>query len=106
EQSGEHVEVGFTDGGRRRYDLVVGADGLYSKVREQIFGGALQPCFTGQVSWRCNLPRIDGLREIWIFVGAQSSAGFVPLGQDLMYILTIETPIPDLKPVIERDGHA
>jgi 2-polyprenyl-6-methoxyphenol hydroxylase-like FAD-dependent oxidoreductase len=101
-----HVDVAFTDGERRRYDLVVGADGLYSTVREVLFGPNVKPRFTGQVCWRCNLPRIDGLEEIWMFFGPDGSAGFVPLGEDLMYILTIETPIPDWREAIERDGAA
>ncbi len=102
----DHVDVTFTDGERRRYDLVVGADGLYSKVREHLFGPDLRPRFTGQVCWRYNLPRIDGLEEIWMFFGPNGSAGFVPLGQDLMYILAIETPMPDWQAAIERDGAA
>jgi 2-polyprenyl-6-methoxyphenol hydroxylase-like FAD-dependent oxidoreductase len=102
----DHVEVTFTDGERRQYDLVVGADGLYSKVRERLFGSELRPRFTGQVCWRYNLPRIEGLDEIWMFFGPDGSAGFVPLGEDLMYILTIETPIPDWRAAIERDGAA
>jgi 2-polyprenyl-6-methoxyphenol hydroxylase-like FAD-dependent oxidoreductase len=32
------VDVAFERGGRRRFDLVVGADGLHSKVRELTFG--------------------------------------------------------------------
>jgi 2-polyprenyl-6-methoxyphenol hydroxylase-like FAD-dependent oxidoreductase len=32
------VEVGFVDGRQRRYDLVVGADGLHSTVRRLAFG--------------------------------------------------------------------
>jgi 2-polyprenyl-6-methoxyphenol hydroxylase-like FAD-dependent oxidoreductase len=102
----DHVEVGFTDGERRRYDLVVGADGLYSKVRERLFGSELRPRFTGQVCWRYNLPRLEGLDEIWMWFGPDGSAGFVPLGEDLMYILTIETPIPDWRSAIEQDGAA
>ncbi len=102
----EHVEVSFTDGERRSYDLVVGADGLYSKVRDRIFGGGLRPRFTGQVCWRYNLPRVAGLQEIWMFFGPDGSAGFVPLGEDLMYILTIETPMADHTAAIERDGAA
>ncbi|HEY2658045.1 MAG TPA: FAD-dependent monooxygenase, partial [Solirubrobacteraceae bacterium] len=101
-----HVDVAFADGERRRYDLVVGADGLYSTVREVLFGPNVKPRFTGQVCWRYNLPRIDGLEEIWMFFGPDGSAGFVPLGEDLMYILTIETPIPDWREAIERDGAA
>jgi 2-polyprenyl-6-methoxyphenol hydroxylase-like FAD-dependent oxidoreductase len=104
--SDEHVDVAFTDGERRRYDLVIGADGLYSKVREVLLGPNVKPRFTGQVCWRYNLPRIDGLEEIWMFFGPDGSAGFVPLGEDLMYILTIETPIPDWRDAIERDGAA
>jgi 2-polyprenyl-6-methoxyphenol hydroxylase-like FAD-dependent oxidoreductase len=104
--SDDCVDVTFTDGERRRYDLVVGADGLYSKVRERVFGPEVKPRFTGQVCWRYNLPRIEGLDEIWMFFGPDGSAGFVPLGQDLMYILTIETPIPDQKDAIEREGAA
>jgi 2-polyprenyl-6-methoxyphenol hydroxylase-like FAD-dependent oxidoreductase len=104
--SDDHVDVTFTDGERRHYDLVVGADGLYSKVRERVFGPQLKPRFTGQVCWRYNLPRLEGLEEIWMFFGPDGSAGFVPLGQDLMYILTIETPMPDQREAIERDGAA
>ena len=32
------VEVEFQRGGRRRFDLVIGADGLHSKVRSVVFG--------------------------------------------------------------------
>jgi 2-polyprenyl-6-methoxyphenol hydroxylase-like FAD-dependent oxidoreductase len=71
-----------------------------------VFGGDLKPRFTGQVCWRYNLPRYDGLEEIWMLFGPDGSAGFVPLGQDLMYILTIETPIPEWRAAIERDGAA
>lgn len=106
EHEGEHVEVAFTDGDGRTYDVVIGADGLYSKVREHLFGSELQPRFTGQVCWRYNLPRVDGLQEIWMFLGPNGSAGFVPLGEDLMYLLTIETPMRDQRSAIERDGAA
>jgi 2-polyprenyl-6-methoxyphenol hydroxylase-like FAD-dependent oxidoreductase len=100
----DHVEVTFTDSERRQYDLVVGADGLYSKVREVLFGSEPRPRFTGQVCWRYNLPRVEGLEEIWMWFGPDGSAGFVPLGEDLMYILTIETPIPDWRAAIDREG--
>ena len=104
--SDDRVDVAFTDGERERYDLAVGADGLYSKVREHLFGPDVKPHYTGQVCWRYNLPRFEGLEEIWMFFGPDGSAGFVPLGQDLMYILTIETPIPEWRAVIEREGAA
>jgi 2-polyprenyl-6-methoxyphenol hydroxylase-like FAD-dependent oxidoreductase len=100
------VHVTFTDGEARDYDLVVGADGLYSQVRETVFGADLVPRYTGQVCWRYNLPRIEGLDKIWVFIGATGTAGFVPLAPDLMYMLTIEKP-PEGAPLrVERDGIA
>jgi 2-polyprenyl-6-methoxyphenol hydroxylase-like FAD-dependent oxidoreductase len=38
EEKADGVEVLFERGGRRRFDLVVGADGLHSKVRSVVFG--------------------------------------------------------------------
>ncbi|HEX4039616.1 MAG TPA: FAD-dependent monooxygenase [Acidobacteriaceae bacterium] len=38
EESEAGVEVEFEQGGRRRFDLVVGADGLHSRVRSLAFG--------------------------------------------------------------------
>ena len=74
----DRVEVEFTDGETRSYDLVVGADGLHSQVRETVFGAELKPTYTGQVCWRYNLPRIEGLDKIWVYIGATGTAGFVP----------------------------
>ena len=38
EETAEGVDVTFLRGGRRRFDLVVGADGLHSRVRSLVFG--------------------------------------------------------------------
>src|SRR5437868_10324755 len=35
EQDADGVTVDFSDGSRRRYDLLIGADGLYSSLRER-----------------------------------------------------------------------
>ena len=43
EQDAEGAEVAFDDGRRERYDLVIGADGLYSKVRSAMFPDAPKP---------------------------------------------------------------
>jgi 2-polyprenyl-6-methoxyphenol hydroxylase-like FAD-dependent oxidoreductase len=103
---GDRVEVRFTDGDTRAYDLVVGADGLYSQVRETVFGAHLKANYTGQVCWRYNLPRIDGLDKIWVYIGETGTAGFVPLAPDLMYMLTIEKP-PEGAPIrLEQQGIA
>ena len=104
--SEDSVAVSFSDCTVDTYDLVVGADGLYSQTREQVFGAELKPEFTGQVCWRYNLPRIDGLEEIWVFVGPAGTLGFTPIGSDLMYAFLIETPMPQLSETIAQDGAA
>jgi naringenin degradation protein FdeE len=63
ENTAPDVLVTFSDGSRERYDLVVGADGLNSRVRSLIFPDAPRPQFTGQGCWRAVAPRpaeIDG----------------------------------------------
>jgi 2-polyprenyl-6-methoxyphenol hydroxylase-like FAD-dependent oxidoreductase len=47
EQAGETIAVGFTDGTNSIYDLVVGADGVHSRMRELLFPDAPRPTFTG-----------------------------------------------------------
>src|SRR5919199_1421385 len=37
-QDADGVDVAFAGGGRRRFDLVVGADGLHSTLRAMVFG--------------------------------------------------------------------
>ena len=37
-QDADEVDVAFAGGGRRRFDLVVGADGLHSALRAMVFG--------------------------------------------------------------------
>ncbi len=42
EDDGEHVHVSFESGRSRDFDIVVGADGLHSRVRELVFGAEAQ----------------------------------------------------------------
>ncbi len=106
EDTGDRVDVAFSDGETRSYDLVVGADGLYSQIREMVFPDAPKATYTGQVCWRYNLPRIEGLDKIWAVIGPAGAAGFVPLAPDLMYMLTIEKP-PEGAPIrLPQDGIA
>ena len=92
EQDELGVDVRFTDGTSDRYDLVIGADGVFSLIRELVFPDEPAPMYTGQAVWRYNLPRPAEVTKLWMFAGPESKAGLVPLAEDLMYVLLIETP--------------
>jgi 2-polyprenyl-6-methoxyphenol hydroxylase-like FAD-dependent oxidoreductase len=54
ERDGAGVVACFADGSRERGDLLVGADGIRSTVREQ-FAPQAQPAYAGYVAWRAVL---------------------------------------------------
>jgi 2-polyprenyl-6-methoxyphenol hydroxylase-like FAD-dependent oxidoreductase len=53
-QSADHVEVAFADGDRRRYRVVLGADGIHSWTRQYIEPAAA-PHYLGHVYWRTTI---------------------------------------------------
>ena len=54
-QDAERVELHLGDGRRIEGDALIGADGIHSAVRKQLFGDA-SARFTGQVAWRGLIP--------------------------------------------------
>ena len=90
EQDAEGVEVSFTDGQRRRYALVIGADGLYSKVREALFPGAPRPRYSGQAVWRAVLPRPPEIQTATMWMGPRVKPGVNPVSKTEMYLFVTE----------------
>jgi len=88
-QDVEGVDVDFTDGQRRRYDLVVGADGLYSKTREALFPDGPKPHYSGQAVWRAVLPRPPEVQTAMMWMG-QVKPGVNPVSKDQMYLFLTE----------------
>lgn len=82
------VDVVFSDGSSGRYDLVVGADGVNSKVREAVFPGAPAPKFTGQGSWRAVVPRTR--QNSTIFMGLTTKAGLNPVSETESYLFVLD----------------
>jgi 2-polyprenyl-6-methoxyphenol hydroxylase-like FAD-dependent oxidoreductase len=89
-QDAEEVDVTFTDGTRRRYDLVVGADGLYSKLRETLFPDAPKPRYTGQACWRAVVPRPPEIRTATMWIGPNIKPGVNPVSKTEMYLFLLE----------------
>lgn len=100
---GEGVDVRFSDGGEGRYDLVVGADGVYSQTRKTIFPDSANPEFTGQAVWRYNFPRPADLDVLQVYNGP-IGVGLVPVSDALMYMY-VTTPEPG-NPRYPREGLA
>jgi 2-polyprenyl-6-methoxyphenol hydroxylase-like FAD-dependent oxidoreductase len=92
DDDGNGVTATFSDGSSGRFDLVVGADGLYSRTRSQIFPDAPAPAFTGQSVWRYNFAKPAELDCLQAYEGPLG-AGLVPLSSELMYMF-LTTPEP------------
>lgn len=90
EQDAEGVDVGFTDGTRQRYDLVIGADGLYSSVRAAVFPDAPKPQYSGQAVWRAVLPRLPEIETATMWIGPRVKPGVNPVSKTEMYLFVTE----------------
>src|SRR5262245_20435704 len=95
------VRVAFSDGREGAYDLVVGADGIHSGLRNAVFGGPA-PRLVGQAGWRFVIeghPEIAGWNawlgpdrgflllgigggRVYGFVGVRSATAEDPTGGD------------------------
>jgi 2-polyprenyl-6-methoxyphenol hydroxylase-like FAD-dependent oxidoreductase len=87
-QDADGVDVTLTDGSTGRYDLVVGADGVFSSIRKQIFGSAHEPTYVGQGVFRFMTERDTSIDQLYVFVGPKLKAGFIPLSKEWMYLFT------------------
>jgi 2-polyprenyl-6-methoxyphenol hydroxylase-like FAD-dependent oxidoreductase len=88
ENAGSFVYAKFTDGTSGTYDLVIGADGVRSKVRNLVFGD-IEPTFVGQAVWRYTLKRPKDLENITMFYGKNAKAGIVPMTKDNCYVFVV-----------------
>ena len=75
EESADGVKLRFADGSSARGDLLIGADGLKSAVRKQLFGDA-PATYTGDAAWRLlvpteRLPKDLLERVMSVFMGPQ-----------------------------------
>lgn len=92
EQSGDAVEVRLADAERVEAQLLVGADGLHSRVRELTVPGASMPFHTGQRVWRVMIERNPEFkdRDRGMWYGPVAKAGTMLLSDAEAYVFLVE----------------
>lgn len=90
------LDVRSNDGRRVQCDLVVGADGVHSRVRTLMFPELPKPRFTGQAVWRAMVDRPEGFASIfqagtmYMFYGPHNKAGVIPTSSRQLYIFLVQ----------------
>jgi 2-polyprenyl-6-methoxyphenol hydroxylase-like FAD-dependent oxidoreductase len=95
------VTVAFTDGTTGTYDILIGADGINSKVRKLIFG-EYKPNYTGASVWRYAFKRPAALDTSYMFFGKNTKMGLVPMTAQTMYMFLVSAEGED-NPVIPEN---
>jgi 2-polyprenyl-6-methoxyphenol hydroxylase-like FAD-dependent oxidoreductase len=90
EQTGDAVEVFVDDTSAGSYELLIGADGLNSAVREMV-GIQTKPEPTGMGIWRSFVSRPAEVKATELYYGGPVYiAGYTPTGDDTMYAFLVE----------------
>ena len=89
-------ELRFADGSQASADVVVGADGIHSAVRDQLFGSQ-SPRFTGCTAYRGLVPaealtdlNLEVTAQIWMGPGKHFVHYFVSSGRLVNFVAIVE----------------
>ena len=98
-QHADHVAVLLTNGREERFDLVVGADGIGSRVRELTFGDVPVE-YAGYTCWRFVVDATLGQSTMCEMWGRGKRVGVVPIGKNRFYVFAVAnaaagTPDPE-----------
>ena len=90
DRADEGIEVFVDDESAGLYDLLIGADGLHSAVRDLI-GIDTKPQPTGMGIWRTFVSRPAEVERSELYYGGPVYiAGYTPTGEDTMYAFLVE----------------
>jgi 2-polyprenyl-6-methoxyphenol hydroxylase-like FAD-dependent oxidoreductase len=101
ENTAESAKVTFTDATTSYYDLIVGADGIYSKVRKLIFG-EFTPKYINSSVWRYPFKRHPDLETGYMFFGKKTKLGLIPMTAETMYMFVVSSEGVD-NPIIPQE---
>lgn len=92
EERDDRIEVTTEQGSRFEADVLIGADGIHSTVRQVLFG-ADRPRFAGNVAWRALVPaervqhlNLDKVAEVWMGPNRSLVRYYVSAGRLLNWI--------------------
>lgn len=102
EQGPDSVTVRLSDGGALRTELLVGADGLRSRVRAMAFPGAPEPRYTGQRVWRVRIERPAPGQDHGMWYGPICKAGITPISAVEAYLFVVENSLDAGRPPREE----
>jgi 2-polyprenyl-6-methoxyphenol hydroxylase-like FAD-dependent oxidoreductase len=84
QQQEEGVEVIFSDESKGKYDLVIGADGLYSQTRKLVLGDCqLNPISNQVCRFTTAMPK--GITAWTLFVSSKGQFLIIPMNKDRAY---------------------
>ena len=91
EQHADGVSYRLSNGETGRCDLLVAADGTYSKTRARAFGTQYQPQYAGQGAWRLTVERPAGFDGLVLYKHRDGRmVGGLPLSDTLCYYFFLE----------------
>lgn len=96
DETGDRVVARFDNGATAEADLLIGADGIHSRVRHLVFGPE-KPRFTGCVAWRGLVPaeriahlEIEVASHNWMGPGAHCVHYWVSAGRFMNVVCVVE----------------
>jgi 2-polyprenyl-6-methoxyphenol hydroxylase-like FAD-dependent oxidoreductase len=104
EQSDQGVQLQLSDGRELQTELLVGADGIYSTIRELVFPDAPKPKPTGQRVWRVLIHRNSDYigHDHGMWYGPVVKAGITPLSQADAYMFIVDNCADVVRPPREE----
>lgn len=95
EKSGRGVTLSFADSSVAEGDVLIGADGIHSRVRERLFGRE-SPRFTGNAAWRVVVPAaklkdlVPPTACVWVGPGRHAVTYYLRRGELVNFVGVVE----------------